>query len=129
MTTSFIGRMATMLPGVRPSISLAALPTTSTLFVILFTATMEGSRTTIPRPSAKTSVFAVPRSIARSEEKIEKKERKAKTGPFTGPAARAAAPLWSIVADEYRLLFDRLTAGRARLDDDRLQAVAAHGDD
>ena len=34
------------------------------------------------------------------EEKIEKKERKAKTGPFTGPAARAAAPFWSI-ADEH----------------------------
>ncbi len=29
MTPSFIGRMATMLPGVRPSISLASLPTAS----------------------------------------------------------------------------------------------------
>src|SRR5512141_365610 len=122
MTPSFMGRMATMLPGVRPSMSLAALPTASTLFVILFTATMEGSRTTIPRPSAKTSVFAVPRSIARSEEKIEKKERKAKAGPFKGPAGRAAAPFWSIAADEHRFLFDRLAAGRARFDDDRLQA-------
>src|SRR5512141_1423185 len=113
MTPSFMGRMATMLPGVRPSMSLAALPTASTLFVILFTATMEDSRTTIPRPSAQTSVFAVPRSIARSEEKIEKKERKAKTGPFTGPAARAAAPDGQLLIDEHRFLFGRLAAGRA----------------
>src|SRR5450759_3874118 len=63
MTPSFMGRMATMLPGVRPSISLAALPTASTLFVILFTATMDGSRTTIPRPSENTLVFADGRGI------------------------------------------------------------------
>ena len=52
MTPSFIGRMATMLPGVRPSISFAAFPTASTLFVILLMATIEGSLTTIPRPLA-----------------------------------------------------------------------------
>src|SRR5437762_717506 len=43
ITPSFMGRMATMLPGVRPSISLASLPTASTFPVTLFTATMEGS--------------------------------------------------------------------------------------
>src|SRR5450759_725931 len=129
MTPSFMGRMATMLPGVRPSISLAALPTASTLFVILFTATMDGSRTTIPRPSANTSVFAVPRSIARSEEKIEKKERRAKTRSFRESGGPERPPLWSITVDEYRFLLDRLAARRPRLDDDRLQAVAAHGDD
>ena len=35
MTPSFIGLMATMLPGVRPSISLASLPTASTSLVFL----------------------------------------------------------------------------------------------
>src|SRR6185295_9854688 len=68
MTPSFMGRIATILPGVRPSISLASLPTASTSFVILLMATMEGSLTTIPRPFAYTSVLAVPRSMARSLE-------------------------------------------------------------
>ena len=48
MTPSFMGRMATMLPGVRPSISLASLPTASTLPVTLLTATIDGSDTTMP---------------------------------------------------------------------------------
>jgi uncharacterized membrane protein len=39
-------------------------------------ATMEGSLTTIPLPLAKTSVLAVPRSIARSDENRLNKERK-----------------------------------------------------
>src|ERR1039458_3656076 len=43
MTPSFMGLMATMLPGVRPSISLASLPTASTSPVFLLSATMEGS--------------------------------------------------------------------------------------
>ena len=66
MTPSFMGRMATMLPGVRPSISLASLPTASTFPVTLFTATMEGSETTMPLFLAYTRVLAVPRSMARS---------------------------------------------------------------
>src|SRR6185369_7088683 len=69
ITPSFIGRIAMMLPGVRPSISFASLPTASTLLVTLLMATMEGSLTTIPRPFANTKVLAVPRSIARSLEK------------------------------------------------------------
>src|SRR5439155_7971053 len=74
MTPSFIGRMAAMLPGVRPSISLASFPTASTRLVTLLIATIDGSRTMMPRPSAKTSVLAVPRSIARSDEKREKSD-------------------------------------------------------
>ena len=52
ITPSFIGRMATMLPGVRPSISLASRPTASTLPVTRLTATIDGSETTIPLPLA-----------------------------------------------------------------------------
>src|SRR5881227_2125780 len=76
MTPSFIGLMATMLPGVRPSISLASLPTVSTSPVFLLIATIEGSLTTMPLPLAYTRVLAVPRSIARSEENRLNKERK-----------------------------------------------------
>ena len=70
-----------MLPGVRPSMSLASEPTASTRLVTVLTATIEGSRTTIPLPRANTSVFAVPRSTARSLEKIEKRDLKAKKTP------------------------------------------------
>ncbi|MNC92313.1 hypothetical protein D3C83_87110 [compost metagenome] len=49
MTPSFIGRIASMLPGVRPSISLASLPTASTRLVSLLITTIDGSRTTMPR--------------------------------------------------------------------------------
>ena len=76
MTPSFMGLMATMLPGVRPSISLASLPTASTSPVFLLMATMEGSLTTMPLPLANTSVLAVPRSMARSEENKLKRERR-----------------------------------------------------
>src|ERR1035438_1103573 len=76
ITPSFMGLMATMLPGVRPSISFASLPTASTSPLFLLMATIEGSLTTMPFPLAKTSVLAVPRSIARSEENKLNKERK-----------------------------------------------------
>jgi hypothetical protein len=76
ITPSFIGLMATMLPGVRPSISLASLPTATTSPVFLLIATMEGSFTTIPLPLTKTSVLAVPRSMARSDEKRLNRERR-----------------------------------------------------
>src|SRR5215212_2350308 len=66
MTPSFKGRMATMLPGVRPNILFAALPTATTLSVLLSIATTEGSERTIPCPLTNTSVFAVPRSTAAS---------------------------------------------------------------
>ena len=72
MTPSFMGRTATMLPGVRPSISFASLPTASTFFEPLperCTATTDGSLETIPLPRTNVSVFAVPKSMARSLEK------------------------------------------------------------
>src|SRR4029453_13936405 len=76
MTPAFKGLMATMLPGVRPSISFAPVPTASTRPVTLLTATMEGSLTTIPRPFGKTTVWAVPRSMARSVERNDSSEPK-----------------------------------------------------
>src|ERR1043165_4204164 len=69
MTPSRIGLMAVMLPGVRPSISFASLPTASICALTVLNATMEGSLRTMPRPRANTQVLAVPRSIARSFEK------------------------------------------------------------
>src|SRR3984957_21260224 len=60
--------MAPTFPGVRPSISLASRPTATTSPLDLLIATIEGSFTTMPLPAENTSVFAVPRSIARSEE-------------------------------------------------------------
>src|SRR5487761_416237 len=68
ITPSFIGLIATTLPGVRPSISFASLPTATTSPLFLLIATIEGSFTTMPLPFANTSVFAVPKSMARSEE-------------------------------------------------------------
>src|SRR5579864_225739 len=90
MTPSFMGLMATMLPGVRPSISFASLPTASTSPVFLLMATMEGSFTTMPLPRAYTSVLAVPRSMARSLEKMLNSERR----------------LWLRVEPEWNPLFD-----------------------
>src|ERR1044071_7016675 len=75
MTPSFMGLIATILPGVLPSISLASLPTASTSPLFLLMATMEGSLTTMPLPRAYTSVFAVPRSMARSLENMLARER------------------------------------------------------
>src|SRR5215204_3982385 len=84
MTPSFIGLIATMLPGARPSISLASLPTASTRPFTLLMATMEGSLTTMPLPRAYTQVLAVPRSIARSLENTDSIERRLKKGSFCG---------------------------------------------
>src|SRR5829696_6491874 len=66
ITPSFRGLIATMLPGVRPSIRFAAEPTATTLSVLMSIATTEGSESTIPCPLTNTMVFAVPRSIATS---------------------------------------------------------------
>src|SRR3954468_10630363 len=79
MTPSFIGLIATMLPGVRPSMSLASLPTASTRPLTLLIATIDGSLTTIPLPRAYTQVLAVPRSMARSLENRDNIERRLKT--------------------------------------------------
>ncbi len=80
MTPSFIGRIAVMFPGVRPSICFAASPTAWIVFLPLGPpswriATTEGSSSTMPFPRTYISVLAVPRSIARSVEKyLETKE-------------------------------------------------------
>ena len=55
ITPSFIGRIAVMLPGVLPSICLAAMPTACMVFLALGPpsvriATTEGSSRTMPRP-------------------------------------------------------------------------------
>src|SRR5213083_2310226 len=76
MTPSFIGLIATMFPGVRPSMSLASLPTASTRPLTLLMATIDGSLTTMPLPRAYTQVLAVPRSIARSLENNDNIERR-----------------------------------------------------
>ena len=66
MTPSLSGRMATMLPGVRPIIRLASMPTATICPVLVLSATTEGSLSTMPRPRTYTSVLAVPRSTAMS---------------------------------------------------------------
>lgn len=66
MTPSFMGRTATMLPGVRPIIFLASAPTARIPPVLVLIATTDGSLSTIPRPLTYTSVLAVPRSTAMS---------------------------------------------------------------
>ena len=66
ITPSFSGRMAWMVPGVRPSIRLASMPTAWTSPVRESIATTLGSESTIPRPRTYTSVLAVPRSTAMS---------------------------------------------------------------
>src|ERR1051326_8262031 len=93
MTPSRIGLMAVMLPGVRPSISFASLPTASICALTVLNATMEGSLRTMPRPRANTQVLAVPRSIARSFEKIANAPSSTGTlllgyGSFIGQFAR-----------------------------------------
>src|ERR1700712_2089465 len=94
MTPSFMGLIAMMLPGVRPSISLASLPTASTSPVTRFTAMMEGSLTMMPLPWAKTRVFAVPRSMARSLEKSEKIDRM---------LLKRGERIWKLFDDIYRV--------------------------
>src|SRR4029450_9795883 len=68
--------MATMLPGVRPSMSFASLPTASMRPLTLLIATMDGSFTTMPLPRAYTQVLAGPGSMARSLENRENRERR-----------------------------------------------------
>src|SRR3990167_1825700 len=69
MTPSFIGRYAVISPGVRPTISLASLPTASILLSRTETATTEGSLRTIPLPGTKTSTVVVPRYMPSLGEK------------------------------------------------------------
>ena len=69
ITPSRSGRMAMMLAGVRPTISLASEPIASTFLVFLSMATTEGSLMTMPLPRTFTKVLAVPRSTPMSSEK------------------------------------------------------------
>src|SRR5204862_5279997 len=85
MTPSFIGLIAVMFPGVRPSISFASVPTASMRPFVLLSATIDGSLTTMPRPRAKTQVLAVPRSIARSCEKRESSEENTRDSLMAEP--------------------------------------------
>src|SRR5262245_16134463 len=130
MTPSFMGRMAMMLPGVRPSISFASLPTASTFPVFWLIATMEGSFTTIPFPFAKTIVFAVPRSIARSLEKRLKSERGVQLILRTPDRSRNAGlypPLracWKSQLDSILAALLHAVHGTVRVPDELLPALA-----
>ena len=66
ITPSFSGRIASMSPGVRPSMRFASRPIPRILRDSFSTATTQGSLTTTPSPRTYTSVFAVPRSTAMS---------------------------------------------------------------
>src|ERR1700759_4371829 len=66
MTPSLSGRTATMLPGVRPIIRLASMPTATIWPLLVLRATTDGSLSTIPRPRTYTRVLAVPRSTPMS---------------------------------------------------------------
>src|ERR671911_1852309 len=66
ITPSLSGRIALIVPGVRPSMRLASMPTACTSPVRWSIATTEGSERTMPRPRTYTSVLAVPRSTAMS---------------------------------------------------------------
>ena len=50
ITPSFSGRIAWIVPGVRPSMRLASIPTACTSAVRESIATTDGSDSTIPRP-------------------------------------------------------------------------------
>src|SRR3954468_18779661 len=95
MTPSFSGRMAWIVPGVRPSIRLASMPTACTSEARASIAPPRCSENTIPPPRTYTSVFAVPRSTAMSRPpkpvRYEKKPiyrkgqtREARSGACTG---------------------------------------------
>src|SRR5579875_3195543 len=72
ITPSLSGRIATMLPGVRPIIRFASTPTATICPLFVLSATTEGSLSTIPRPRTYTRVFAVPRSTAMSRPRNDK---------------------------------------------------------
>src|SRR5574341_2293503 len=122
ITPSFMGLMATTLPGVRPSMSLASRPTATTSPFVLLMATMEGSFTTMPLPLAYTSVLAVPRSIAKSDENKLNTDRRLK--PFFIPTYRK--PFWL----EFRFACPMSLDDDAHaLDGRAAAAVLSHDDD
>ena len=76
ITPSLSGRSAMIEPGVRPIMRFASAPTAKTRLSLLSIATTEGSLMTMPWPRTATSVFAVPKSIARSPPYSPKSESK-----------------------------------------------------
>ena len=114
MTPSFIGLIATMLPGVRPSISLASRPTASTRPLTLLMAMIDGSLTTMPLPRTYTQVLAVPRSMARSLENRENRERNAKIRGLLPPESRDGRPIIQSAATSMPFLPDPFTLYMAR---------------
>src|SRR5712692_5612608 len=115
--------MATMFPGVRPSISLASLPTASTSSLFLLMATMEGSFTTMPLPLAYTRVLAVPRSMAKSLENMLNSERRlwmrefSERNPFDDIWITSLPSLEGRTACEHQLLGVSRRHGRTRTAD------------
>jgi hypothetical protein len=137
ITPSFSGRTVRMLPGVRPSIFLAAEPTAATCCGppgprSMRTETTEGSFSTMPWPRTKISVLAVPRSIERSFEKRPRRLLKTMMcivrrsaawrdrlmyQPACGPASRQPAKIQAFTAfrggtprapTRFRGIFDEL---------------------
>src|SRR5207248_3093344 len=99
MTPSFIGLMAVMLPGVRPSISFASVPTASMRPFTLLSATIDGSLRTMPLPRAYTHVLAVPRSMARSWQKRDSRESNTEENSFTAGDAGTVQPRTTTAPD------------------------------
>src|SRR5881296_810405 len=115
MTPSFNGRIAEIVPGVRPSMRFASTPTACTSPVRESIATTEGSDRTMPRPRTYTSVFAVPRSTAMSRPpKPVRVLKKAIAG--TGSLSTGLQQLW-------REFFEESHEERGREPDD-VQIVA-----
>src|SRR3990170_516564 len=83
ITPSFRGLIATISPGVRPIISLAAIPTAKTFLEDTSNATTEGSFNTIPSPLTNTKVLAVPKSIPISLDIKSKKPIPPPKGKFS----------------------------------------------
>src|SRR5262245_23193257 len=127
------GRTATMWPGVRPIMCQAWFPMASTSWVRLLRAMTVGSKRMIPRPRAYTSVFAVPRSMARSSGTVG--SRSWSGGPeladrahvVRGFGPRGPAVPVLLLPDRHGLLqgvdgeprgFERLGAVRRRRDDE-----------
>src|SRR3972149_2566710 len=92
MTPSRSGRTAMMLAGVRPTIRLASAPMARTFLVRASMATTDGSLITIPRSRTWTSVFAVPRSMPMSREKMPRMRSSMREGILCGSEARAVGP-------------------------------------
>src|SRR3990172_6277488 len=94
MTPSRSGRTAMMLAGVRPTIRLASAPMARTFLVRASMATTDGSLITIPRSRTWTSVFAVPRSMPMSREKMPRMRSSMREGDpvRVGGSGRGARP-------------------------------------